>query len=110
NWRAFVADVLDRAQITQLGLHGDRRPYHLVAAEEARARGIPVIATDLGYLRPDWLTLEQDGMTSYSRFPRDPEAIRRLAAEFEAPDLEQRFRTPFWVIASLDVAYNLGLV
>src|SRR5712691_11177927 len=72
HWRGFGADMLDRHQITDLVLHGDRRPYHIVAAEEARARGIAVIVTDLGYVRPDWITLEYDGMTTYSRFPRDP--------------------------------------
>jgi capsular polysaccharide export protein len=91
-------------------MHGDRRPYHIIAAEEARARGIAVVATDLGYIRPDWITLEYDGMTTYSRFPRDAAAIHALAARFPAPDLAPRFRTPFWLIAMLDVFYNLGLV
>src|SRR5229473_1237923 len=110
DWRGFVADMLDQHQITDLVLHGDRRPYHIVAAEEARARGIAVIVTDLGYVRPDWITLEYDGMTTYSRFPRDPAAIRALAAEFPEPASGPRFHTPFWLIAALDVAYNLGLV
>lgn len=110
DWRAFVAAELERHQVTDLVLHGDRRPYHIVAAEEARARGIAVIATDLGYVRPDWITLEYDGMTTYSRFPRDPAAIRALAAKLPEPQLEQRFSTPFWLVAVLDVAYNLGLV
>src|SRR5438034_8853994 len=110
DWRGFVARMLEQHQITDLVLHGDRRPYHIVAAEEARARGIPVIVTDLGYVRPDWITLEYDGMTTYSRFPRDPAEIRALAAEFPEPDLGPRFHTPFWLIAALDVAYNLGLV
>src|SRR5215211_7165378 len=110
DWRDFVADLLERHQVTDLVLHGDRRPYHIIAAEEARARGIAVIATDLGYVRPDWITLEYDGMTTYSRFPRDPEVIRELAAELPAPELEQRFHTPFWLIATLDIAYNIGLV
>ena len=101
---------LDQHQITDLVLHGDRRPYHIVAAEEARARGIAVFATDLGYVRPDWITLEYDGMTTYSRFPRDPDAIRALAAELGPPDLEPRFQNPFWMIATFDIAYNLGLV
>ena len=61
-------------------------------------------------MRPDWITLEYDGMTTYSRFPRDPAAIRALAAALPAPDLQPRFHTPFWLIAALDVAYNLGLV
>ncbi|MGE0260155.1 MAG: SDR family NAD(P)-dependent oxidoreductase [Alphaproteobacteria bacterium] len=110
DWRAFIAARLERHGITDLVLHGDRRPYHIVAAEEARARGIAVFATDLGYVRPDWITLEYDGMTTYSRFPRDPEAIRSLAAKVGPPDLEPRFWNPFWQIASLDVAYNCGLV
>src|SRR6266566_2617765 len=109
-WREFVARMLDEHQVTDLVLHGDRRPYHIVAAEEARARGIAVIATDLGYVRPDWITFEYDGMTTYSRFPRDPAEIRALAAEFPEPELGPRFQTPFWLIASRDVAYNLGLV
>src|SRR5712692_5642020 len=110
DWRGFVAGMLDRYQITDLVLHGDRRPYHIVAAEEARARGIAVIVTDLGYVRPDWITLEYDGMTTYSRFPRDPAAIRALAAELPEPAQGPRFHTPFCLIASRDVAYNLGLV
>jgi capsular polysaccharide export protein len=110
DWRGFVAGMMEEHQITDLVLHGDRRPYHIVAAEEARARGIAVIATDLGYVRPDWITLEYDGMTTYSRFPRDPAAIRALAAELPEPELGPRFRTPFWLIAALDVVYNLGLV
>ena len=110
DWRGFVAAMLDQHQVTDLVLHGDRRPYHIVAAEEARARGIVVIVTDLGYVRPDWITFEYDGMTTYSRFPRDPAAIRELAAELPEPAPGPRFHTPFWLIAALDVVYNLGLV
>ena len=110
DWRAFIGDMLDRHVVTDLVLHGDRRPYHIVAAEEARARGIAVIATDLGYIRPDWITLERDGMSTYSRFPRNPEAIRELAPQFPLPDLAPRYHTPFWLISVLDIIYNLGLV
>jgi hypothetical protein len=34
--RAFLAEFLDRHRITDLIWLGDRRPYHLIAAEEAR--------------------------------------------------------------------------
>jgi capsular polysaccharide export protein len=109
-WRGFIGEVLEAHQVTDLVLHGDRRPYHLVAAEEARARGIAVTATDLGYVRPDWITLERDGMSTYSRFPREPAAIRALAEKFPSPDLTPRFHTPFWLISVLDILYNLALV
>ena len=56
-WRGFIGELQEAHQVTDLVVHGDRRPYHVVAAEEARARGITVTATDLGYVRPDWITL-----------------------------------------------------
>ena len=109
-WRAFIGEMLETHQVTDLVMHGDRRPYHIVAAEEARARGIGVIATDLGYVRPDWITLERDGMSTYSRFPREPAAIQALARRFPVPELTPRFHTPFWLVSVLDVIYNFGLV
>src|SRR3954452_20491152 len=42
DWREFVAAQLDEHHVTHLVLHGDRRPYHIIAAEEARVRGIAV--------------------------------------------------------------------
>jgi capsular polysaccharide export protein len=91
-------------------LHGEQRPYHIVAADEARTRGIGVFVTDLGYVRPDWLTLEQGGLTGQSHFPRDPEAIRAFAEEFPEPDLEPRFAAPFRLLAACDVVYNAAMV
>jgi capsular polysaccharide export protein len=109
-WRGFIAREMEAHAVTDLILLGDRRPYHLVAAEEARARGIAVICTELGYVRPDWVTLEYDGMSTFSRFPRDPLAIAKLAESLPEPDLEPRFHTPFPRMAALDVAYNLAEV
>src|SRR5256885_4149070 len=54
----FIGEMLEQHGVTDLVLHGDRRPYHIVAAEEARARGIAVIATDLGYVRSEEHTSE----------------------------------------------------
>ena len=107
-WPGFIAKLLEERAVTDLVLLGDRRPYHIVAAEVARVRGVAVLVTDLGYMRPDWLTLEQDGMTTASRFPRDPETIRALAAHFPEPDLTPRFHTPFWRLALHDIAYNMA--
>lgn len=110
-WRHFVGAFLERHAITEIVVHGDRRPHHIVAAEEARARRIAVIATDLGYLRPDWITVEYDGMSSYSRFPRDPGAIRELAERLPRLLPMQHFRpVSFAWTAALDVAYNVAQV
>jgi capsular polysaccharide export protein len=107
-WPGFIARVFAEHRITDLFLLGDRRPYHIVAADAARSRGIRVVVTDLGYLRPDWLTLEADGMTSFSHFPREPEAIRALAEYFPKPDFVPRFAAPFHLLAAYDVAYHVA--
>ncbi len=72
---------MDRHGIDAVVMHSERRPYHLEAAAEARTRGIPVCVTELGYLRPDWMTIELNGNSVDSLFPTDPDAIRAIAAD-----------------------------
>ncbi len=109
-WRKYIAHFLDEHPITHLFLLGDRRPHHRIAIEEARARSAEIICSELGYLRPDWLVLERDGMGTHSRMPRDPALIRSLAQQYPVPDLSVRCTTPFWRLAMLDVVYNVAEV
>ena len=105
-WPAWIADFLTRHAITDLLLIGEQRPYHRVAIEAAKARGITVIVTDYGYLRPDWITLERDGMGGNSLFPRDPAEIRRLAEGLSLPDLKPLYSDHFATMALRDVYYH----
>ncbi|MBX9698599.1 MAG: capsular biosynthesis protein, partial [Acetobacteraceae bacterium] len=108
DWPGFVAGFLDRHGITDLVLLGEQRPYHRAAIAAARSRGIAVTVTDYGYLRPDWIVLERDGMGAESRFPRDPAAIRALAARCPEPDLAPRFGDSFRRQAAWDVLFHLA--
>lgn len=110
DWPDFIAKLLEERAVTDLILLGDRRPYHIAAAEAARVRGATVWAADLGYVRPGWLTLEQDGLTGASHFPRDPEAIRALARDFPEPDFSPVAETSFGQLAVRDVAYHVATV
>lgn len=107
-WPAFIADYLDRERVTDLVLLGEQRFYHKVAIAAAKARGVQVTVTDFGYLRPDWVTLERDGMSGDSAFPRDPEAIRAIAARAPEPDLRHRYKDSFFTQALWDMAYHLS--
>ncbi|HJQ60221.1 MAG TPA: capsular biosynthesis protein [Vineibacter sp.] len=109
-WRAYVTRFLDDNPVTHLFLLGDRRPHHRVAIEEARARGAEIICAELGYLRPDWLVLERDGMSTFSRMPRDPDVIRALAPRFDPPDMTVRCTSPFWRLSLLDIIFNAAEV
>lgn len=109
-WRPWLARFLDGRDVTHVMFLGDRRDHHLIAADEAHKRGIEVVCCELGYLRPDWLTLERDGMSSMSRLPRDPATIREFAASYPHPDLSTKLTTPFWAMAGRDVLYTLAEV
>lgn len=108
DWPAYIAGFLERHGISDLVLLGEQRDHHRLAIEAAQARGIRVTVTDFGYLRPDWIILERDGMSAHSRFPRDPDAIRALAAGVPKARLERRYEDSFWGMALSEMAYHLS--
>ncbi len=99
---------MDLHRITDLVLLGEQRDYHQQAIALAHARGINVTVTDFGYLRPDWITFERDGMSACSHFPRDPEIIRSLASDLPEADLSKRYSDSFWTMAIWDIGYHLA--
>jgi len=92
-WPGFLHDVMTAQRPDALLLHGDRRPMHKTAVALAGAIGIDVLVTELGYLRPDWMTLERGGTSALSHFPTDPDRIRAIAQRSPAVDFAPLFET-----------------
>jgi capsular polysaccharide export protein len=107
-WRDYIDRFFIRENVTDLVLLGEQRRYHREAVAAAQARGIRVTVTDFGYIRPDWITFERDGMSGASRFPRDPDAIRRLASMVAAPDWRPRFAEGAFQMAWRDLTHNFA--
>lgn len=106
-WPAYVAGVMAREGVTDLILLGEERPHHQAATAAARRLGIRVFVIEMGYLRPDWVTVEREGMSSNSRFPADPAHILRAGRELPEPDWRRRYSQTFLAEASYDLLYNL---
>lgn len=107
-WAAWIADFLAAERVDAVLAYADRLPYHVEAARAARALGIPFHVVEFGYLRPDWLTLEQGGMGAFSHLPDDPETYRRLARQLPpAPGGPARFGHSFAQEATREVLFNL---
>lgn len=91
-------------RITDLVLYGDCRPMHQVALRMAQLRGIAIHVFEEGYIRPDWMTLERDGVNGHSPLPRDPALILAAARWLPpVPDLppitaafRRRARDSYW--------------
>lgn len=107
HWPAYLEKLIAREGVTDILLYADQQPYHLAAGDVACARGIPVIAIENGYLRPDWITVERGGMGMRSHFPNDPSVIRAIAARVGEPDLAVRYRHGFWTEMFHEGAYQM---
>ena len=95
-WPVFIDQFLRRNAITDIILYGDCRPYHVVAHGMAKLRNIRTHVLEEGYLRPDWMTLELEGVNARSTLSRDKAWFRseagRLEAQPELPPITASFR------------------
>lgn len=107
NWKSYLAAFVKAERVTDIVYYADRFPYHRVAAEVAREAGIGALVIENGYLRPDWITLEREGMSAYSHFPADPATIRRVAGAVPEPDLAVRHEHGFLQETFNEVSFHL---
>ncbi|QUT04382.1 capsular biosynthesis protein [Sphingobium phenoxybenzoativorans] len=70
-WPLFIDRYLRDNNITDLMLFGDCRPMHIAARGMAKLRGVNVHVLEEGYIRPDWMTFEPDGVNGHSTLSRD---------------------------------------
>ncbi len=68
DWPAWLTATVRREGITDIVLYGDCRPYHRAAMAAVKPLGVAVHVLEEGYLRPNWITCERDGVNGNSRF------------------------------------------
>src|SRR5581483_2246786 len=104
DWPVFFDKFLREKQITDLVLFGDCRPHHSVALGIAAAREVRTHVLEEGYLRPDWMTFEREGVNARSKLSRDKDwflmEARRLPREPDLPPVtaafKRRARDSYW--------------
>jgi capsular polysaccharide export protein len=89
-------------------LFGDCRPLHVAARRIAHAYGVAVHVVEEGYLRPNWITFERDGVNGHSSLPRDPAWFRTVAQGVPAWSGGTRVASVFARRAAQDIVYNLA--
>lgn len=69
----FYSQIFERHQITDIVLFGDTRPVHLPAIKIAKEKNLNIHVFEEGYLRPNWVTLDNGGVNAHSSLPKDPD-------------------------------------
>jgi capsular polysaccharide export protein len=83
-WPLFFDDFVVDHGVTDVILFGDCRPHHASAHGMAKLRGIRVHVFEEGYIRPDFMTLQEDGVNGNSTLPRDGDWYRDQAESLPA--------------------------
>ena len=72
HWGAYLERLLKNNDIGRIYLFGDCRSYHKVAREIAERLSVRVFVFEEGYIRPDYVTLEEGGVNGHSPMLRGP--------------------------------------
>ncbi|MEE3422385.1 MAG: capsular biosynthesis protein [Succinimonas sp.] len=93
-WPLWISNLMKQYQVTDLVLIGDWRPLHREAIWLARHQGNRIWVYEEGYLRPGYLTLEEDGVNAYSTLPRTPEDVHERARHISDAKLPPPSQAP----------------
>ncbi|MCV0425267.1 MAG: capsular biosynthesis protein [Roseibium sp.] len=110
SWPDWLRVYIEKNKVTHIVYYADRVPYHVAAAEVGAKAGATCLTFENGYLRPDWITLEYNGMSSHSMFPEDAELIRETGLQLPEIDRRPLYRYPFVNEAVNEVSYNMANV
>lgn len=80
-WPANFRKLVKERSVDAVFLVGDCRLIHKPIIPIAHEMGIAVWVFEEGYLRPDHITLEPDGVNGNSSMPKDPNQYRQEAAQ-----------------------------
>lgn len=106
-WPQFLCRYLLEHKIEKIFLFGDCRRYHREAIKVARDANIEIYVFEEGYIRPDYITLEKNGVNGFSALPKDPDFYKRLPVPLSEPDALP-VRTSFWRMAMAAMSYYLA--
>jgi len=104
--KAYCADH----RVTDIVYYADRLPYHAAALDVGLDLGLCCTTYEFGYLRPDWITVERNGMSAHSLLPEDPNVIRTAAKGLPWPDRRPLYPFDWGTEAFHEVTFNMANV
>ncbi|HDR0840880.1 TPA: capsule biosynthesis protein, partial [Pasteurella multocida] len=101
---AFCADN----RIDSIVCFGDNRKYHQYAKKVAKQLNISFWVFEEGYFRPDYVTLEKNGVNDFSTLPRDANFFLKQALHCPLPPEPLKLAKGFIPLAKLAIQYYIN--
>lgn len=108
DWPEYFFELTRKYEITDLVTFGDCRPQLRAATKVARSQDIRCHVFEEGYIRPDWITLEDFGVNGHSLMPKSPEWYLEIADQLPDELLIIRAPCPMRVMMMYSIAYNIA--
>ncbi|MEE9445278.1 MAG: capsular biosynthesis protein [Cocleimonas sp.] len=109
---AFYEQIISQYKITDLILFGDTRPLHHSAIELGKARKLNIHVFEEGYFRPNWVTLDKNGVNANSSLSKNPEwfldYVKQNPAVLKTPKENKTSAVSLSVRAWHDIRYHLA--
>lgn len=103
----WLEQKLIQYQITDIIMFGDTRPVNSAVIPLAKKHDIKQHVFEEGYLRPNYLTLEEDGVNSFSSLPKDPAWYLKVGLQLPALKHNKNISNPIVVLGVHEVGYHL---
>ncbi|SMB85469.1 capsular polysaccharide export protein [Pasteurella testudinis DSM 23072] len=101
----YLTEFCRERQINALVCFGDNRHYHKIAKTVCSTLNIAFWAFEEGYFRPDYITLEKNGVNAFSTIPRQSDFFLNLCPQAVEPPAPQKVAQGFIPLAKLAITY-----
>lgn len=93
-WESYLTDFIIQNQIQQIFLVGTHRPYHEVARNVSKNLNIDTYVFEEGYVRPEFITIEKNGVNSETNLFKDKEIHELSSLSLDIPAPIYKIRSP----------------
>ncbi|WP_373818192.1 capsule biosynthesis protein [Glaesserella sp.] len=102
----YLSTFCTEHHIDTLVCFGDNRRYHQIAKQIAKKFNLHFWAFEEGYFRPEYITLEKEGVNAYSPIPKDRQFFCEVRESLVEPSAPLHVAKGFLPMAKRAVQYH----
>lgn len=98
DFEEFIRHFYLNHKIQKIFMFNDCRPLHKIAIKVAKSLKIPYFIFEEGYIRPNFITLENKGVNANSTLPKDPQVFSKFTPQSKEQEysIKHSFRNMAW--------------